>query len=97
MAIVAKGTLKITVGYGYFTGAFHIHPIMSCMHLVFENSFYRRILEIANFHNKLKLLIHLRENREGTCIIILESTAAVPTKLFPVSDEDTITMFLQLK
>lgn len=35
---------------------------------------------------------------EGTCIIIFESAAAIPTEIFPLSHiEDIITMFLQLK
>lgn len=86
------------MGYEYFTRAFHTHQIMSWMYLMFENSFYKCILEISNFHNKLKLLTHLRENREGTCIIVFESIATMPTKIFPLFHiEDTITMFLKLK
>lgn len=69
--ILATGTLRITGGYEYFTRAFHTHQIMPWMYLIFENSFYKCILEVSNFHNKLKLLIHLRENREGACIIYL--------------------------
>ena len=96
--IIATGTLRIAMGYEYFTRAFHTHQIMPWMYLIFENSFYKCILEISNFHNKLKLLIHLRENSEGTCIIVFESTATMPTKIFPLFHiEDTVTIFLQLK
>jgi hypothetical protein len=85
VTIIATRTLMVTVGYSYLTWALHIHQIVSYVPYISKNSFSIIILKIATFHNKPKLLIHLRENKEGICIIILKSTAAVCTKIFSVS------------
>lgn len=96
MTITAVGTLRITMGYLFHQSISYLPDYVMYIPCIFENS--TESPYIANFHNKLKLLIHLRETIERTCIIIFEATAAAPTEIFPLSHiEDTITMFLQLK